>query len=121
MFHGSYLVWALLPVGLWLLTIWAFVKPVFGVSGREDGRDYLRQAVFVLIGFIVALYFDQNAVDALLDATPAGDIESLRMVSHWLLYPVILVMMASISRMLKRWQGIDESARVKPGSTSYQR
>ena len=102
MFQFLYVLWVLLPlcfVGLW---IWAFVKPFFGVHGKESARSYFSQAIFCGVCLAIAIFLDQKI---LLDIEDVMFIDELNVdgkVLRWLLYPAVLVFFAALQAAIYR-------------------
>ena len=88
----AYFVWILLPLALGLLTAWAQMKKSFKMSGQEDPRDYLKQFIFVLVGFLAAVGLDKVSSDWLYENIPLEEVDID--IARWLIYPALLVAMS---------------------------
>ena len=120
MFHTIYVIWALLPLALIALTVWAVLKPVFQVHGKEDSLDYFKQALFCTIGFGLAIAIDQTFLNGVIEMFAAEGDDSA-MIAHWLLYPAVLVLMAQANKLLKSMGAKDPKRDVNYGLAKYRR
>jgi len=120
MFHTVYIVWFLLPLSLLLLTGWALIKPIFGVAGKEYAKDYFKVAMFTLIGFFIALGIDKLSFDDFVLQLSGESADAVKIV-HWILYPVVLVVMAYLHKVYLKISGKDPSTHLKDGLARYKR
>lgn len=120
MFHAIYVIWFLLPLLLLGLAAWAVLKPVFGVSGREDSGDYLKQGLFCLVGFGIALLIDSYSFDEFLLMMSADSQQAVQIV-HWLLYPAVLLVMSYIHKLWQKSVGKDLATESNYGMARYKR
>ncbi len=120
MFHGVYIIWFLLPLALLLLTGWALIKPFFGVAGREYAGDYFKQALFCLIGFFIALGIDMLSFDDFL-LQLSGESKDAVQIVHWILYPVVLLVLAYLHRLYQKARGQDPNRFINEGLARYKR
>ena len=120
MFHPVYVIWFLLPFILFSLSIWALVKPYFGVAGKEDAWDYCKQAIFSLVGFGIAVGLDQLSIDEYLSFI-SDDETSIVYVVHWILYPAVLLGMAYLSKFLNRSNKNNTADELSFGLARYKR
>lgn len=120
MFHTVYLIWAILPLLLLGLAGWAVMKPVFGVPGKEDSRDYFKQALFCVVAFAIAVLIDRTFLNTiLLNVVDEGD--DTATIAHWLLYPLVLLLMAQGNRLVLFFQGKDRNKDLNYGLARYKR
>jgi len=119
-FHPVYIVWALLPFALFCLSIWALVKPYFGVSGSEDSWDYFKQTFFCCLAFFIAIGIDQLPLDDYLGVL-SEDPTSMVYVVHWILFPLVLVGMAYLYKVLKKALGKEKPDELSLGLARYKR
>ena len=94
MYHGVYILWALLPFTLFCLAMWAVMKKWFKIAGREDPKQYFNQAVYSLMCMIAAILFDQYCLEEIVNAVTMGmlDVDMVR----FLLYPFVLLIGAAL-------------------------
>lgn len=104
MFKTFYLIWALLPILLFLLGLWSIVKPAFGMKGRENTRDYFKQGSFCLLGLAIAVWIDNMKFFQELIAEYSFWKVDLK-VAEWLLYPFVLLMMALAQQYWRNRKG----------------
>ena len=96
-----YFFWSLIPVVFFLLAAWSVVKPYLKVAGREFGGNYLRQGLFCLGALAIALFIDRLEVyENLLTNLSFWKFDLNKM--RWLLYPLILVALASAQQMMTK-------------------
>lgn len=101
MFSILYVFWFLFPLTFFFLWIWSVLKPLFKVPGREDSKSYFSQFVFCLVGFWIAIAIDQTENFAnLVDSLSYGMLDLK--VARFLLYPVVLVLMAYIQKLFSK-------------------
>ncbi len=93
-----YLIWFLLPFGLLCVTLWAFIKKMTGVPGREYAADYLKQTVFVAVIYAVSVWFDSNYYEALAAATGWSGIDPG--FARFLIFPGFLLAVAKIQAIV---------------------
>ena len=121
MFHTVYIIWALLPLALISLTVWAVVKPWFGVRGREDSKDYFKQALFATLAFGLAIGIDQAFLNPFIESF-AAEGDDTATIAHWLLYPAVLLVLAQANKMLKSMSSKNDPKRdVNFGLAKYRR
>ena len=120
MFQGVYIIWGLLPFALVALTFWALVKPLIGIVGREHPTDYFRQALFCCIGLALALWIDQTFFGAIVE-TNDFDPTDLTIVAHWLLYPIVLLVMSYLNKFYLGLTGRDRNKELSHGLARYKR
>lgn len=89
-----YVIWFLLPFALLCLTLWAFIKRMTGVPGREYGGDYLTQTIYCLIIFAFAVWFDSNYYEILAAATGWSSIDPG--FARFLIFPAFMLLAAKI-------------------------
>jgi hypothetical protein len=85
---GIYVVWALLPISLTLLVVWALYKRVLKLSGREYPKDYIRQVLYSSLVLIAAIIFDQFAYEDIINVLSSD--EDTIMIIRWMIYPAFL-------------------------------
>ena len=90
-------VWALLPLALFLLTLWSFSKKSLGFYGKEDTEFYLKQATFALVAFFFALFIDKYLYDPITDKIPLEELKSS--VVRLMCYPLALVLLAYAGKL----------------------
>src|SRR6187402_1894739 len=100
MYHGVYILWALLPFTLLCLSVWAVMKRWFKIPGREDAGRYFAQFIFSLICLIVSIIFDQFFLEDLVTVLSAGMFDVA--LARWLLFPALLVLFASFPMKKKQ-------------------
>ena len=116
MFHTVYVIWAILPLVLFALALWALAKPVFGVQGREYSGDYMKQALFCAVCLGIAIGIDAVYLNTLLESFDPED--QTAMIGHWVLYPGVLLAAAQLSR----WFGKkDREKELGYGLAKYRR
>ena len=120
MFHPVYLIWFLLPLSLLGLAGWAVAKPLFGVPGKEDAADYFKQGLFALAAFAIAIFLDRLSFDDLL-LSFTEDSQAAVNIVHWLLYPAVLLALANLNGLYKKWQGKDLASEATYGLARYKR
>lgn len=121
-FRGVYLLWFLLPFWYAMLSLWVYLRPLFKVSGKEKVDRYVPSLFYASICFVLAIFIDQFGiaelfVDLLL-ATGIfpGDLQVG--IVRFLLYPIVLVVVATLQSVLAKE---DESKkRTLPKSKWYQ-
>jgi hypothetical protein len=118
--QGVYVIWFFLPLALVLLSIWAVLKPVFGVAGKEYAGEYFQQAVFCLVCFALAVWLDQKFLVEDLDSGPVDGMDFL-LVAHWLLFPAVLLGSSYLGRMLRNISGKDPKKELSYGLLRYKR
>lgn len=112
--RAAYFVWILLPLALGLLTAWAQMKRSFKMPGQEDPKDYLRQFLFVLIGFVLALAIDKTSADWLYENIPVEEVDID--IARWLIYPALLVAMSYVIGLRDKQKAAKEKEKKKrPG------
>lgn len=109
-----YAIWLLLPLGLFLLGVWAFVKPYLGVRGREAAMPYFAQSFFCAIALAIAIAIDSSEWFVGLVQTYSFDWFNLS-IARWLLYPAVLAALAYIQRYWKK----EDQQRVSPKRFIY--
>ena len=57
-----YFVWSLLPIILFIMAIWAWLKPVLKVAGREDGNRYFMMSMFCTAILILSILIDKSTM-----------------------------------------------------------
>ena len=75
MYHGVYVLWALLPLILLSLSVWAVIKRWAKIPGRENAQRYFQQFIYSVICLILAIMFDQYMLEGILDTLFAGMID----------------------------------------------
>lgn len=93
-----YFIWALLPLCLFWLCFWAKLKDWTGTFGKEYVADYISSAWFALIALGIAILFEIYVFPQLVIMTSFNEDEAW--VTSFLIYPVILLIMATISGKL---------------------
>lgn len=105
-----HILWALLPLCFIGLYIWSFLRPYFKMHGKEDSKLYLSQGIFCSIGWAVAVLIDRSEwFPGLIESLSWGMLDLS--VARWLLYPAVLLAMASVQRFFAK-----ESAPFVPHS-----
>jgi uncharacterized membrane protein YjdF len=104
MFKTFYLIWALLPLFLFLLGLWAIVKPVVGMKGREHTWNYFKQSSFCIVGLLIAVWIDNTESFQELIADYSFWKVDLK-VAEWLLYPFVLLLMALAQQYWRNRKG----------------
>ena len=95
-----HVVWFLLPFGLFCLTLWAFIKKMTGVPGREYGTEYLLQFIFCTILFVISVWFDNNYYEALAAMTGWRAFDPG--FARFLIFPAILLFAAKFQAIITR-------------------
>ncbi len=95
-----YLIWGLLPLSLFLLALWARVKRIAKVHGREPAGEYFVQGLFCLAVLLVTIWIDSNFFDAIMEAALGGLVDPS--IPRFLLYPVVLLVAAQLSGLVKK-------------------
>lgn len=90
MYHGVYILWALLPFVLFCLSLWAVLKRWFKVPGRENAKQYFSQAMYSAVCLVVAILFDQYCLEDLVNMVTMGMVDIA--LARFLLYPFVLLM-----------------------------
>lgn len=93
MYHGVYILWALLPFTLLSLSAWAVLKKVARIQGREDARQYFQQFLYTLVCLVLSILFDQYCLDSVLELTGGMLDDSL---ARWFIYPAMLVLLGAL-------------------------
>lgn len=91
-----YIIWALIPIGFFLLALWAKLEKMSAQSwAKERAGDYFRQGLFVLVCVIISVAIDTYFLESLSEAIMPD------LVPLWfyeiMLLPVVLYIGALIS------------------------
>ena len=110
MFQVCYLVWALLPVTLFIMSVRAFIRQKMNCQGKEYVRDVLPAAVYATVALVIAIGIDQLGFDSFLESLTAGFFELDARIVKWLIYPAVLVVMSSVQHQKKRSEEFKKDA-----------
>lgn len=84
-----YFLWAILPLILLVMAIWAWLKPILKVYGKEDGKRYFMMFLFCAFIMWLSIMIDQTEMfKELIPKLSFGFLE-YNMV-RWLTYPAML-------------------------------
>jgi len=95
-----YAIWAIIPLLLLLLSMNAITNKLFRIKPREDGVDYFKQFLFVLIPFSLSILFDQYAFPSVInyfDIAPGAQFLVVLMV-----FPIILLLCTEVEKIIRR-------------------
>jgi len=112
MFSTSFYVWSLLPLVLLGLFVWAFLKPIFGVGGREPKAEYLKQFLFTAVILALSEILINSSILRTLEGylsfiLPEGFL-------NWLAFPFLLLLGAQIPVIKKKGKsGQKKSGKIK--------
>lgn len=110
MFQVCYVVWALLPIALLFLSARAFVRQRMKCQGKEYVRDVLPAAIYAAVAFVIAVGIDQLGFYSFIESLTAGYFELDGRIVKWLIYPAVLVVMASVQHQKKRSEEFKKDA-----------
>lgn len=94
-----YLIWALLPISLFLLALWGIVKRAAKQRGREYPADNFRQGIYCLVLLFVAVWLDQQYLSDIASDLASDDLAAS--VIRLLIYPAVLLIAAMIQKKVK--------------------
>ena len=112
-----YIIWAILPGILILLTLRASAKRVLKRPGREYPLDYAKQAAYCVVLLLVAIGIDRWFFDEMISSVYLGDADPR--IFRWLLYPVIIGIAAYIQHIFDRKAEKKEQAERHKRQTDY--
>ena len=95
-----YAIWAIIPLLLLLLSTNALINKVFRVKPKEDGVDYFKQFLFVLVPYGLAIAFDQYVFHSIINhyqIEPGG-----QFLGALLVFPILLWICTDIERRIRR-------------------
>ena len=95
-----YAIWAILPLGLFFLSMNALINRVFKVKPKEDGVDYFKQFLFVMIPYGFSIVFDQYAFSRIINhyqIEPGG-----QFLGALLIFPLLLWFCTDIEKRVRR-------------------
>lgn len=100
MFSTSFYVWSLLPLILLGLFVWALLKPIFGIGGREPKAEYLKQFLFTAVILALSEILINSSILRTLEGylsfiLPEGFL-------NWLAFPFLLLLGAQIPAMKRK-------------------
>lgn len=96
-----YLVWALLPLLLFIFALWALIRPYVGIRGKEGFSRYFYQAIFCSIALVIAICIDKyETLNDILDSLSYSFFD-LRL-AKWLIYPLVLLFASWVDSFLSK-------------------
>jgi len=111
-----YAIWAILPVLLLLLSMNAIINRILKVKPKEDGVDYFKQFLFVLVVFALAIAFDQYVFPQIIDYF---DLErGAQLLVGLMIFPVMLWLCTEVERRFRRIKNKDKGSKIK-GTYDY--
>lgn len=117
MSESFYYIWALLPLALFAVSGYAAWKRVFKMQGREYPKDYVVQAIFCGVLFIVAILLDQYLAMPFVDLIPYESIDGR--IIRWLVYPLVLVGAAGIQHLFDKKREKREREEMRERQLKY--
>lgn len=100
MFPTAYFVWAILPLGLLILALVSTASRSKEGVDRGYVTDYLEQFAFTVVALVIAVLLDRMVYSLVEDFLDEYGMEPN--VMRWLIYPIVLVLMANVNQMYKQ-------------------
>ena len=91
------LVWGILPGTLLLLTIWSWVKFRFFNGAKEQTGLIFKQVIFCLVALVLSILILSTGMVATINEKVLFAVVEDSFV-EWLIYPVILVVLATLGQ-----------------------
>ena len=94
-----YFIWALLPFLYLAIILKAYVKRATRSHALEDEINYIKQFIFCLVLFFVAVFIDQRLDPDIFANSPLGELGDTD-IFFWLIYPTTLLVGSFVVRFI---------------------